>query len=107
MAIIKVYIRFGEIPQNERSKIYRGDEILGEQAGVSVWECVECEYKYYPILPKNFNENTLSDYFDMLFSDKKVYLITGREMPVRGCDNEILLRDIKILKELPCYKDYY
>lgn len=45
MATIKVYIRFGEIPQNERSKIYREDEIL--------------------------------------------------------------LRDMKILKELPCYKDYY
>lgn len=43
----------------------------------------------------------------MLFSDKKVYLVTGREMLVRGCNNEILLRDIKILKELPCYKDYY
>lgn len=28
-------------------------------------------------------------------------------MPVRGCDNEILLRDIKILKELPCYRKIY
>lgn len=30
MAKVDVYIRFGEIPENERSKIYRDDEILKE-----------------------------------------------------------------------------
>ena len=107
MATIKVYIRFGKIPENERSRIYRGDEVLGEQIGVSVWECVENNYNYYLILPENFNKNTLSDYFDFLFSDKKVYLVTGQEMPVKGCDNEVLLREVKIIKELPNYRKIY
>ena len=34
----RIYIRIGNIPENERSKIHRnfGDEVIGEEAGVSV-----------------------------------------------------------------------
>ena len=104
-ATIPLYIRFGEIPKDEKSKVYRSDSIVREEAGVSVWRAIENCGCYYPILPEEPNENTISDYFDMLLhNDKKVYLVTGTEMFIEGADREPLLMDVKILKEIT---DYY
>ena len=50
-ATMPLYIRFGEIPSDEKSKVYRGDAIVREEAGVSVLEAIECDNIYYPILP--------------------------------------------------------
>lgn len=103
-ATIPLYIRFGEIPTDEKSKVHRGDAIIREEAGVSVWRAVEsCGY-YYPILPNEPNENTISDYFDMLLhNDKKVYLVTGTELFIEGADREPLLMDVKVLKDITHY----
>lgn len=105
-ASVPLYIRFGEIPLDGKSKVYRGDEIVREEAGISVWRAVEnCGY-YYPILPEEPNENTISDYFDLLFhSDKKVYLVTGTEMFIEGADREPLLMDVKIIKEITYFRN--
>ena len=104
-AVVPLYIRFGEIPKDEKSKVYRSDSIVREEAGVSVWRAIENCGCYYPILPEEPNENTISDYFDMLLhNDKKVYLVTGTEMFIEGADREPLLMDVKILKEIT---DYY
>ena len=104
-AVVPLYIRFGEIPKDEKSKVYRSDSIVREEAGVSVWRAIENCGCYYPILPEEPNENTISDYFDMLWhNDKKVYLVTGTEMFIEGADREPLLMDVKILKEIT---DYY
>ena len=103
-ASIPLYIRFGEIPSDGKSKVHRGDEIVREEVGVSVWRAIEnCGY-YYPILPEEPNENTISDYFYMLLhSDEKVYLVTGTEMFIEGADREPLLMDVTILKEITHY----
>lgn len=103
-ATLPLYIRFGEIPLDGKSKVYRGDSIIREEAGISVWKAIEsCGY-YYPMLPEEPNDNTISDYFDMLLhSDRKVYLVTGTEMFVEGADREPLLMDVKILKDISCY----
>ena len=103
-AIIPLYIRFGEIPSDGKSKVHRGDEIVREEAGVSVWRAVENCGCYYPILPEEPNENTISDYFHMLLhSDEKVYLVTGTEMFIEGADREPLLMDVIILKDISHY----
>lgn len=103
-ATIPLYIRFGEIPSDGKSKVHRGDEIVREEAGVSVWRAVECCGRYYPILPEEPNENTISDYFELLLhGDEKVYLVTGTELFIEGADREPLLMDVKVLKEITHY----
>ena len=101
MSSIPVYIRFGEIPKDFQSKLHIGDSIVRSEGGVSVWECVESNGYYYPILPNNPNEHAVSDYFYLLFSDKPVYLVTGTRLRITGADGEpLLMDDIKIIKEL-------
>ena len=101
MSSIPVYIRFGEIPKDFQSKVYRSDQVIRAEGGVSVWDCVCANGIYYPILPENPNEHAIADYFSMLFSDKPIYLVTGTELFLKGADGEpLLMDDIKILKEL-------
>ena len=96
----KSYLRFGDIPKDKKSKIHRSDAILGEEAGVSVWNCVFVNDVPFPLLPENASEATMADYFYMLLGNKPVYLVTGTELEVRGSANEPLLgTDIKIIKE--------
>ena len=101
MSTIPVYIRFGDIPKDFQSKVYRSGTIVRNEGGVSVWECVESDDMYYPILPENPNEHAISDYFRELFSDRPVYLVTGTRMFINGADDEpLLMDDIKIIKQL-------
>lgn len=103
-ASIPLYIRFGEIPTDGKSKVHRSDQIVREEAGVSVWRAIEDCGCYYPILPEEPNENTISDYFHMLLhSDKKVYLVTGTELFIEGADREPLLINVKVLDEITHY----
>lgn len=43
---MKEYIRFGSIPKNERSGIYRTEEKIGEEQGVSVYDCIVIDGNY-------------------------------------------------------------
>lgn len=103
-ATIPLYIRFGEIPKNEKSKVYRGDAILREEAGVSVYRAIKEGICYYPLMPDDPNENTISTYFNLLlYSDRKVFLVIGDELPIEGADREPLLTNIQIIKEITHY----
>ena len=96
-----LYIRFGEIPENEKSKVYRGDVVLREEAGVSVWRAVQANRQYYPVLPDEPNENAIADYFNFIMNCKcNVYLVTGNEICIEGADREPLLTDVKIIKDI-------
>lgn len=107
MSKIPVYIRFGRIPKDGKSKVYLGDQVVSDEPGVSVWECVKANGMYYPVLPKNTNEHGISDYFSLLlYSDRPVYLVTGSRIRINGHDNEPLLMNVKIIKELS-YKDMW
>lgn len=55
----KLYIRYGEIPQDEKSKIHnRVGEIVGEEVGVSVFEYIEGRGIVIPN-----NEKAMDDFF--------------------------------------------
>ena len=102
----KKYIRFGNIPKDFKSKVHRGDATYDIHDGVSVWNSVMANDCYFPILPNNPNEDAVADYFQLLWSDKPVYLVTGTEADVVGTDGEpLLLDDIKIIEELD-YSQY-
>lgn len=101
---MKKYIRFGEIPKNERSGIYAGDAgKIGEEIGVSCYECIFLDGKYRILLPLNSNIHSCATlgYLinEYLGGDRKVFLITGIETG-KGKDNEPLLKNVKILKEI-------
>jgi hypothetical protein len=103
-ASLPLYIRFGEIPKDGKSKVHRGDQVVREEAGVSVWRAIEDCGCYYPVLPDEPNENAIADYFHfLLHSDSKVFLVTGTEMFIEGADREPLLMDCKVIKEITHY----
>lgn len=96
-----LYIRFGEIPENGKSKVYQGDVVLREEAGVSVWRAVQANGQYYPVLPDEPNENAIADYFDFIMNCKcNVYLVTGKEICIEGADREPLLTDVTIIEDI-------
>ena len=97
---MKQYIRFGEIPNDKKSKIHRGDAILGEEQGVSVWDCAFVNDVPFPLLPSNASESAMADYFYFLLGDKPVYLVEGTELPKKGSAGEPLLgKDITIVHD--------
>lgn len=103
-ATVPVYIRFGKIPKNKKSKIWAGDQKVGEEVGLSVFRAVETCGMYYPVLSEDANENGIMDYFQLLLSsDKKVYLVTGDEMRFEGQGREPLLQNIVVIKEITHY----
>ncbi len=97
---MKKYIRFGRIPKNEISKAHRGDGILWEEKGVSVYNSVIVNNVYFPILPPQPSESCYADYFYFLFSNKRVFVVTGDELTETGSCNEPLLKNVKILEEI-------
>lgn len=92
----KLYIRYGEIPSNEKSKIHnRAGEIIGEEAGVSVFEYIEGKGAVIPD-----TEKARDDYFMLskMFW-KNHYLVSGDEVGI-GSDGEPLITNVKIIKLL-------
>ena len=98
------YIRLGEIPSTEKSRIHRGDEIIGEELGVSVWEAVELAGKYRILIPNPCNKSALDDIQDYFlrshwYSSTPVYEVDGEVIGL-GSDGEPLLRNIKYIRKL-------
>lgn len=105
----KYYIRIGEIPYDEKSRIYRGDVIIGEEIGVSVYNCVEINGKYNIIMPLKMKEGQGITYEGLIQEvtqcrykieePRKVYLVTGEEVG-KGADTEPLLKNIVIIDDI-------
>lgn len=89
-AKIPLYIRFDKIPENE--------------SRVSVWRAMKVNDSYYPMLPKHSDDNTKADYFNnLLYSDSKVFLVTGTEIFIKGSNREPLLMNVKIIDDITSY----
>lgn len=99
------YIRFGFIPEDERSNIYCGDVVVGKEIGVSCYECLKIDDKYRLIYPPFNNRwdksamvlNILIKRF--MNHETKCFLVDGVVVG-RGTDNEPLLNDVKVIREL-------
>lgn len=103
----KYYIRFGKIPENEISSIYRGEVKVGEEKGVSVYDAIKIDEEYRIVLPfplvkeigfdlYNFIENL---HHPIKTEQRSMYLVQGDEIG-RGSTNEPLLKNITIIKKL-------
>lgn len=97
-----IFYRFGEIPKNEKSCIWKGEEKVGEEFGVSVYEAHKnINGTYSPVLPMPVNMSTLDTFLHFIrYYNGKKYLVTGDVLPFVGTDWEPLIKNVKILKEL-------
>lgn len=103
---MKSYIRFGKIPIDEKSKIfYNGEYIINEEKGVSVFDLEYIDNKPRIILPiivtssiLNCLDGYIRDYLNGSWKEP-IYEVTGDVIDY-GSDNEPLLRNIKVIKEI-------
>lgn len=94
------YIRFGAIPLDGKSKKWKGEELVGEEEGLSVWRCIEEDNEYSILLPYKLNQETFNDLmYQLIYDSSVIYLIEGNEIGI-GNDGEPLLSRYSIIKEL-------
>lgn len=103
------YIRIGEIPEGEISKIHRGDAIIGAEKGVSVYNAVKIKDKWRIVMPIPFKEGQGYTYEGIIQNvtecrykikqPQKVYLVTGREIGT-GSDNEPVIKNVRIIQDI-------
>ena len=91
-----LYLRFGEIPENEQSGIYKGDMgKVGEEIGVSCYRGVVIGDKVYIVMP-HIASSTYYWLIDEYNRGKTpLYIITGDEVGL-GTDGEPLLKNVSI-----------
>lgn len=105
----KFYIRIGDIPSEEKSAVHRGDVVVGYEDGVSVYDCVETDGLYRIVMPFPLKEGQGMTYECLIQeitqcryeieNPRNVYLVSGIEVG-KGNDNEPLIKNVKILKDL-------
>lgn len=98
----KYFLRFGDLPDSGKSSIYKGETKIGEEKGVSVFECTQDTYQL--ILPQELTRNLMSDiqgFFN--YSDRPLYLVSGIQIGT-GTDNEPIIVDARVEKEIPYNK---
>ena len=91
-----LYLRFGEIPKNERSGIYKGDMgKVGEEIGVSCYRGVVIDNKVYIVMP-HVASTTYYWLIDEYNRGKTpLYIVDGEEVGL-GTDGEPLLKHVSI-----------
>lgn len=96
-----IFYRYGEIPENEISSIYRGDVYVGQENGVSVYEAhKDLKGNFTPAIPVPLTEHTADTLYGFLmyFNGPK-YLVTG-ELVGYGSDNEPLIKNVIKLRKI-------
>lgn len=98
----KLFYRFGELPTDEKSSIWNGEEMVGKEKGVSVYEAHKnVNGTYSPVVPNPISEKTLNDFIYYLkYYEGKRYIISGDLLSEVGTDSEPLLTNVEIIKEL-------
>lgn len=102
-----IFYRFDEIPKNEKSCIWRGEEKIGKENGMSVYEAHKnINGTYSPVLPFPISEIAFNSfiYYIKYFTGNK-YLVTGDLLDETGTDGEPLIKNVKILKKLQLMKE--
>lgn len=101
-----IFYRFDEIPKNEKSCIWRGEEKIEEEKGVSVYEAHKnINGTYSPVLPFPTNEMAFNSFIcNVKYFTGNKYLVTGDLLDETGTDGEPLIKNVKILKKLQLWK---
>lgn len=99
-----LYIRFGEIPDNEKSKIYRGEEEIGEEDGVSVYPAFEVNGDIVLGLTLPITRTTLYTQQHLLeYENRPCYLVKG-DYVGKDADGQPLICNAQIIKKIDNYR---
>ena len=102
------YIRIGAIPQDEKSKVWRGGVQVGEEIGVSCYDALFSHGKWNIVIPSPINEAKVSTLYGLLSQlgllykvddPQSAYLVEGERIGF-GTDGEPLLRNIRIIEDI-------
>ena len=97
----QLYIRFGEIPTDEKSKIYRGEIEVGIENGVSVYPAFktnECNIVLGLNLP--ITKTTLHTQQHLIeYDNRPCYLVKGDYIG-KDTDGQPLINNVSIIKKL-------
>lgn len=99
------YIRFGDIPINEQSAIYRGEELIGYESGVSVYYAFILDDNTIVLgLSFPITKTTLYTQQHLLeYDNRPCYLVEGDYIG-NGTDGEPLIKNVKIISEIKNYR---
>lgn len=97
-----LYIRFGEIPKNGKSAIWKGDKCVGYEDGVSVYEAHRnIDGRYAPVIPYPLTQTTLDDFgYHLMYFRGRKFLVRGDLLGSIGSNGEPLLENVEIITEL-------
>lgn len=99
-----LYVRFGDIPSNEKSKIYRGEEEIGEEDGVSVYPAFEVNGNIVLGLTLPITKSTLYTQQHLLeYENRPCYLVKG-DCVGKDADGQPLICNIQIIKKIDNYR---
>jgi hypothetical protein len=100
----QLYVRFGDIPSNEKSKIYHGEEEIGDENGVSVYPAFELNGNIVLGLTLPITKTTLYTQQHLLeYDNRPCYLVSG-DYVGNGTDGEPLIKNISVIKRLDNYR---
>lgn len=96
----KTYIRFKPLPPSGKSSIYSHGDKIGEEIGISVFDAVNINDTWHIVMPMPITQNMLDDIYSLLnYSNEGIYLVEGEQIGT-GTDNEPLIKDAVVLKEI-------
>ena len=93
----EVYIRFGDIPEDEKSASWDRNVILHKYNGVSVFRGWHDLNTGWYVVATTGTEESHTDPYTLAY--RPIYLVTGNEVGTGG-DEEPLLRNVSIIKKL-------
>lgn len=95
------YIRFGEIPTDEVSKIWCGEKCIGEEAGVSVYDAKIYDNGAVALcVPTPFIQDTLDTLYKLVLYDTcPTYLVAG-DCVGKGHDGEPVIKNVQVIREI-------
>lgn len=101
----QLYIRFGDIPSNEKSKIYRGEKEIGTENGVSVYPAFKSTNGDIVLgLNLPITKTTLHTQQHLLeYDNRPCYLVTG-DYVGKDTDGQILISNVNIIEKIDNYK---
>lgn len=98
---MQYYIRFGDIPINERSCEWNGDEIVSVLDGVSVYPAIiDGDGRVSIGITLPVTRTTLDTLTHLLAYDNRDCLLVEGDYVGRGTDNEPLIKNIHIVGTL-------
>jgi len=101
----QLYIRFGEIPTDEKSRIYRGEVEVGTENGVSVYPAFKTKEGDIVLgLTLPITKTTLyTQQYLLEYENRPCYLVKG-DYVGKDTDGQPLINNISIIKKIDGYR---